>query len=157
MIWQEVRRGRYITEIGNHGTAIMAARIAEPTNNLMYVLVLFLCTNEYRYSIDDGDSWIDCQFGSLPIDVRNIRISSDFSSTKFLLYGHKDSKAYLVSVDLTDAYNGKCTESDFEIWVCNNLQYFANEPVPERCSWGVFHGSSYPISTKGRGEEVLLG
>lgn len=103
MKWQEVRRGRYITEIGNHGTAILAARIAQPTNKLIY-------------NIDDGDSWIDCLFANHDIDVKNIRVSSDFSSTKFLLYGHKDSQAFLVHVDLTNAYTGKCGESDFEIW-----------------------------------------
>lgn len=37
MDWEEVRKGRFITEIGNHGTAILAAKIGTATKSLMFV------------------------------------------------------------------------------------------------------------------------
>lgn len=51
------------------------------------------------------------------IDVRNIRISTGWDSTEFILYGHKGNDAYVVHIDVNQAYSGKCAEGDFEIWV----------------------------------------
>eukprot|EP01127_Copromyxa_protea_P011428 TRINITY_DN2870_c0_g1_i1.p1 TRINITY_DN2870_c0_g1~~TRINITY_DN2870_c0_g1_i1.p1 ORF type:complete len:800 (-),score=178.66 TRINITY_DN2870_c0_g1_i1:74-2473(-) len=102
MEWSEVRKGRYVTEIGNHGTAVIAARLGK-------------ATNEFIYTIDEGDSWLSCQLG-VDLDVANIRVSAEFSSTQFLVYGHKENDAYLIFVDLSAAYTGLCTDADFEIW-----------------------------------------
>eukprot|EP01126_Amoeba_proteus_P037186 TRINITY_DN3822_c0_g1_i5.p1 TRINITY_DN3822_c0_g1~~TRINITY_DN3822_c0_g1_i5.p1 ORF type:complete len:798 (+),score=161.61 TRINITY_DN3822_c0_g1_i5:2322-4715(+) len=101
--WKEVKQGRHIMEIGNLGTALVGASIPEETNEIVY-------------SINDGKDWKTCQFSPAPISVNNIRVSSSWESSEFVLYGHSNNDAYLVHLNFGPAYSGKCSEKDFEEW-----------------------------------------
>jgi len=50
------------------------------------------------------------------VNVRNIRVSDGWDSRKFVLYGTKDSKAFLLQIDFSDALTRKCGDNDYEEW-----------------------------------------
>lgn len=113
--WQEVRRGSFIYEIGDHGALMV---MAEDTKN----------TNVILYSWDEGISWQEHRFSDVKMKIDNIIIEPDSLSQKFVLYGTTnnkgETKGVIVSVDFTNLHEPQCrnpaspdtSESDYETW-----------------------------------------
>eukprot|EP01126_Amoeba_proteus_P037283 TRINITY_DN3842_c0_g2_i1.p1 TRINITY_DN3842_c0_g2~~TRINITY_DN3842_c0_g2_i1.p1 ORF type:complete len:433 (+),score=94.80 TRINITY_DN3842_c0_g2_i1:1162-2460(+) len=108
--WSEVRKGRWIYEVGDHGSIIVALHLGNITNSLIY-------------SNDEGVSWKTVWLQVDPFLPVNI-VTSGWSSTLFIIYGsrinNKPQEAshtqVLVYVDFFQTYIGPCLEGDFEDW-----------------------------------------
>lgn len=111
--WQEVRKGEYVYEMGDHGGIILMADSQKSTKALLY-------------SWNEGKSWntlnLDKEF-----QVQGITIEPSSTSQKFLVYGKIGEKGVLVSVDFSSFHEPACKnselpntpDSDYEIWVPN--------------------------------------
>lgn len=72
--WQEVKKGSYIYEIGDHGGLIVMARNHEPTKEIIY-------------SFDEGLNWHTMEIADSPFYVTNIIIEPMSISQEFVVYG----------------------------------------------------------------------
>ena len=61
LTWEEVRKGSYIYEVGDHGGLIVMASDQEATTKLIY-------------SWDEGLTWTEKKFAATPVEVENIII-----------------------------------------------------------------------------------
>lgn len=61
LTFNEVRKGSYIYEFGDHGGLIVMAKNLEPTK-------------EIYYTFNEGKTWHSLEISSTPIDITNIII-----------------------------------------------------------------------------------
>lgn len=114
--WFEVAKGSHIYEIGDHGGLIVMAYDEQPTTLLMY-------------SWNEGETWESHDFSDTGVLVDNIMIEPGSTSTRFLIYGTRESSAggrigVLFHVDFSELHQRPCTgveipdtdESDYELW-----------------------------------------
>eukprot|EP01123_Difflugia_compressa_P004576 TRINITY_DN16016_c0_g1_i1.p1 TRINITY_DN16016_c0_g1~~TRINITY_DN16016_c0_g1_i1.p1 ORF type:complete len:710 (-),score=133.91 TRINITY_DN16016_c0_g1_i1:27-2072(-) len=105
--WQEVRKNDYVPEIGDHGSIVVMVK----EDGL---------TDEVVYTINDGTDWPTCKFTDVAFDVSNIRVSLNWDSKRFILYGQRQingtTKAVVVQLNFDEEFTGPCTENDFETW-----------------------------------------
>lgn len=59
--WNEVKKGSYIYELGDHGGLIVMAKNQEPAREILY-------------SFNEGKTWHELEISQTPIDVTNIII-----------------------------------------------------------------------------------
>ncbi|KAG7802520.1 hypothetical protein KL944_002167 [Ogataea haglerorum] len=78
--------------------------------------------NSFLYSLDQGDSWTEVDFGDhiLPLDVFT---SLDGSTQQVLVTGEDSSfsKVILYAIDFTGAFERTCSDDDFEDWYARKL------------------------------------
>lgn len=104
LTWEEVARGSYIYEFGNHGGLIVMAQDAQPTTTVLYTW-------------DQGLTWNEYAFASSPIEVDNVVVApAGFPQTTFLVYGHDNADAVVVRLDLAGVHERPCDGADYETW-----------------------------------------
>ncbi len=59
--WQEIKKGPYIYEIGDHGGLIVMAQHMSPTNSVLY-------------SFNEGKTWNELHISDTKIEISNIII-----------------------------------------------------------------------------------
>lgn len=116
--WQEVKKGSYIYEIGDHGGLIVMARHDQPTREVIY-------------SFNEGKSWHILEVSSEPFDITNIIIEPMSVSQEFVIYGtspsssgEQTSKGIVLTIDFKGLHEPQCkgadrpgdSDSDYELW-----------------------------------------
>ena len=119
--WDEIRRGAYTYEMGDHGAIVLIAKHRQ-------------LTEVVHYSWDEGKTWQDIQIPKM--EVINIVTDPDTTSQRFIVLGkvpralrHDEegaslNKARMVHIDLSALHEKKCEgasnpgapESDYELW-----------------------------------------
>lgn len=74
LTWQEVKKGPYIYDYGDHGGLIVMAKNQEPTQEIIY-------------SYNEGKTWLTLEVSSVPIHISNIIIEPLSISQQFIVYG----------------------------------------------------------------------
>lgn len=104
-------------EIGDHGSIIVAAEMDKPVNEVMYVELLpshdpLFLTLSPSYTITDGDEWLSCSLGTIPITVANIRVDVGWDSRQFIVYGTRvingDPQVVVIHLNFEKTYKRKC-------------------------------------------------
>lgn len=107
--WTEVAKGPHVPEVGDHGAVV--AMVPEDT-----------LTDTLLFTVNDGKEWEKCVFTKNKFVARNIRVSQDWDSKRFIVYGHRRNEAtgqddaVVVHVNFDDEFTGPCGSSDFESW-----------------------------------------
>lgn len=114
--WNEVKKGGYIYEMGDHGAIIVMADSQKATDTLYF-------------SWNEGLTWekITIDFA---LEIENIIIEPTSTSQKFLVFGEKDGKGITVAVDFSSYHEPMCkkpekagsSDSDYEIWSPHDLR-----------------------------------
>lgn len=112
LTWEEVKKGSWIYEYGNHGGLVVIADMSKPSTNI-------------EYTSDEGKTWFALQISDTPVHIENILIEPDASSTKFVVYGTRSAgKGFLRKVDFGALHPNVCSGvaiageagSDYETW-----------------------------------------
>ena len=117
LTFNEVRKGSYIYEFGDHGGLIVMARHQEETKEIIY-------------SFNEGKTWHELEISSTPVTVTNIIIEPYSISQQFVVYGTyqpadaPEPKGIVVTVDFANLHEPKCKgadkpgddNSDYELW-----------------------------------------
>ncbi|KAA0154607.1 hypothetical protein FNF27_01514 [Cafeteria roenbergensis] len=114
--WYEVAEGSHIYEFGDHGGIIVMAFDERPVTSI-------------QYSWDEGATWESYDFTTTPVLIDNIMIEPGATSTRFLVYGTRESSnaariGAIFHVDFADLHQRACVgvdvpdseESDYETW-----------------------------------------
>ena len=111
--WNEVRKGPFIYELGDHGGLIVMAKHNEPTQDVIY-------------SFNEGKTWHELRISETPIDITNIIIEPFSISQEFVVYGSEAtaSKGLIFTVDFKNLHEPQCKgverpgeeSSDYELW-----------------------------------------
>lgn len=107
----EVHKGAFIYEIGDHGGLLVMADDIHKTKEVVF-------------SWNEGQSWFDFQVGSEPMQVDNVLIEPNATSTTFLMYGTRDNAGVLYQLDFSALDHAPCkgvwaadsVSSDYETW-----------------------------------------
>lgn len=111
LTWNEVHKGAYIYEFGDHGGLIVMADDTKATNQVVF-------------SWNEGHSWYDFDLGEEPVNVDNIVIEPNSSSVEFLLYGTRGTAGVLYHMDFEALGQPLCkgpwaadsVASDYQTW-----------------------------------------
>ncbi|GAA5963481.1 hypothetical protein JCM3765_006251 [Sporobolomyces pararoseus] len=124
--WQEVKKDAHVWEYGDQGSILLLANDEDLTN---YV----------SYTLDEGLSWKDYDFG-IKIRVKNIVTVPMDTSRRFILFGtapDKPESTVAVHLDFSSITNVKCKldlahpdKDDFELWT-------PSESRDEPCLFGM--------------------
>ena len=129
--WQEVHKGPYIYELGDHGGLIVMAKH-------------LIATQEILYSFNEGKTWNELQISEDPLDITNIIIEPNSISQQFVVYGTlydkdgnntKSSKGIIVTIDFSSLHEPQCkgaenptdSGSDYELWTPNDGRHGSND------------------------------
>jgi len=107
----EAHKGAYIYEIGDHGGLLVMADDVRKTKQVVF-------------SWNEGQSWYDFELSEFPIEVDNVVIEPNATSTKFLLYGTRGGSGVLYHLDFDVLGQPLCkgvwaadsVSSDYETW-----------------------------------------
>jgi len=139
--WDEIRRGAYTYEMGDHGAIVLIAKHRQVTNVI-------------HYSWDEGKTWEDIKIPKM--EVINIVTDPTTTSQRFIVLGkvpralrHDEesggvslNKARMVHIDLTALHKKKCEgasnagvpESDYELWSPTPMS--GNQGSSDSCQLG---------------------
>ncbi len=131
--WNEIQKGNYIFNIGDHGGLILIANENVPIT-------------EVSYSTNGGRSFSKIKISIKPIIVSKIEIIDQ--SLNFIIYGveTKDSsqtstnethRGVIVGINFERVFNGKCLypespsnkQSDYEVWNPNTQNTIGSECI----------------------------
>jgi len=109
--WTEVRKGRWIYEVGDYGSVIVAIQLGSETD-------------QFIFTIDDGDTWETVDMEVDDFLPTNIRVGDGWDSTTFILHGLRKNvtdnttSIVVVQIDMAKSFIRKCSEKtgDFENW-----------------------------------------
>lgn len=117
--WNEIRKGAYIYELGDHGGLIVMAKHLSPTQEILY-------------SYNEGQTWHEVQISQQNLEITNIIIEPFSISQQFVVYGSvfndTDGKAtsqgIIITVDFKNLHEPQCkgvdrpgeSGSDYELW-----------------------------------------
>ena len=121
--WDEIHKGPFIYEFGDHGSLIVMAKHMIPTQEILY-------------SYNEGKSWNEMQISDLPMDITNIIIEPNSISQQFVVYGTisnqnpnaTSSNGVMVTIDFAGLHEPQCkgadkpgeSGSDYELWSPND-------------------------------------
>ena len=120
--WNEVKKGAYIYELGDHGGLIVMTKHNTPTQEIIY-------------SFNEGKTWHEIQISQTPISISNIIIEPFSISQEFVVYGQvvtpssEEGKpptiqGVVITMDFKGLHEPQCkgadkpgeSDSDFELW-----------------------------------------
>jgi len=109
--WEEIRKGSYIYEFGDHGALMVMANNREATNRILY-------------SWNEGLNWTEFQFWEHHIEVENIITEPSGTSQVFIVYGRRNDKGVLMQLNFETLHERRCSginaagadASDYEMW-----------------------------------------
>eukprot|EP00960_Hanusia_phi_P077226 768667-Hanusia_phi.AAC.8 len=109
--WEQITKGSYIYEFGDHGALMIMANNREATNTI-------------RYSWNEGLNWTDFKFWEHHIEVENIITEPSGTSQIFILYGRRNDKGVLMQLNFETLHERRCAginapgsdASDYEEW-----------------------------------------
>ena len=109
--WQEIHKGAYIYEFGDHGGLIVMADDTARTKQVVF-------------SWNEGASWFDFDVSTLQFEVDNIVTEPYSVSTKFVMYGTRQDAGVLYHLDFNGLNQPICKgiwaadsqSSDYETW-----------------------------------------
>eukprot|EP01027_Heterolobosea_sp_BB2_P009383 GEZU01013836.1.p1 GENE.GEZU01013836.1~~GEZU01013836.1.p1 ORF type:complete len:695 (-),score=236.47 GEZU01013836.1:44-2128(-) len=97
--WEEIKKGSHIYEFANHGS-IMALAKTKATTSL-------------TYSYNEGLTWLESNFTSSKVTVRNIYTSPDQMSVSFILEVFTSQfQTNLIHVDFSNVLTQQCNKPD---------------------------------------------
>lgn len=113
--WFEIRKGSYMWEYGDQGSIIVIVDEVNPTNSIYYTL-------------DEGRSWNEYNFGD-KVKVNDITTIPSDTSRKFLLWGiNGKEKAVTVQIDFTGLTDKQCKSYKSRLVLCHD----SNTPCARR-------------------------
>jgi len=109
--WEEIRKGSYIYEYGDHGALMILADNRQATNKILY-------------SWNEGLSWTEFEFWSHMMEVENIITEPSGTSQVFIIYGRRNDKGVLMQINFETLHERRCSgvnaagadASDYEEW-----------------------------------------
>lgn len=123
--WEEIHKDAHLWEFGDQGSILLLVNDEVPTDHV-------------TYSLNEGLTWQDYQFGD-PIKVRSILTVPSDTSRKFILLGYATSNqqsSVAIHLDFSKVSDTKCkfdaanpNQDDFELWS-------PSEEREEKCLFG---------------------
>lgn len=111
LTWFESHKGAFIYEFGDHGGLVLMADDVKRTKQVVF-------------SWNEGISWYDFEFADRPMNVDNIVIEPNATTTSFLVYGTRGTAGVLYHLDFQPLGQPLCkgiwaadsVSSDYETW-----------------------------------------
>lgn len=127
LTWREVAKGPYIWEFGDQGSILVIVETGKEVNN-------------FKYSLDFGNSWIDYVFSENKYLVEDIATVPSDNSLKFILVvKDKGTSNSIFSVDFTNIYDRQCDfPVDFRKSLGDDYEYFVPQHLGsvDKCLFG---------------------
>ena len=109
--WEQIKRGSYIYEYGDHGALMVLADNRQATNRVLY-------------SWNEGLNWTEYTFWDHDIEVENIITEPSGNSQVFIIYGRRGEKGVLMQINFETLHGRRCEginaaggdASDYEFW-----------------------------------------
>jgi hypothetical protein len=109
--WQEVAKGSFIYEMGDHGGLVVMAANGMKTSHFMY-------------SWNEGLNWTRTRLAETAFEVENVITHPGGASQLFLAYGETEGKGVVVQLDFSALHPAQCknidapwlADSDYEQW-----------------------------------------
>mmetsp|Transcript_40785 Transcript_40785/g.96132 ORF Transcript_40785/g.96132 Transcript_40785/m.96132 type:complete len:871 (-) Transcript_40785:64-2676(-) len=109
--WEQIKKGSYIYEYGDHGALMVLADNRQATRKLMY-------------SWNEGLNWTDFTFWDHDIEVENIITEPSGNSQIFVIYGRRGDKGVVMQINFETLHERRCEGinaaggegSDYEFW-----------------------------------------
>eukprot|EP00961_Rhodomonas_salina_P069313 930692-Rhodomonas_salina.1 len=115
--WEEIRKGSYIYEFGDHGALMVMANNREATNRILY-------------SWNEGLNWTEFQFWEHHIEVENIITEPSGTSQVFIVYGRRNDKGVLMQLNFETLHERRCSGPDPYLNPNPLVGIFLSEPQP---------------------------
>ncbi|ESN90112.1 hypothetical protein HELRODRAFT_194679 [Helobdella robusta] len=105
LVWRRVLNGTFYFTMGDHGGIIVAVKMQEPTNYIVY-------------SLNEGASWSFFEFSSTRINVYALTTEPGEETGVFTIFGSNSQHLswVIIQVNLSSAFNRTCVDSDYYSW-----------------------------------------